>query len=171
MSTFLCYEKFPVNLIWIYAFGIEGLSNLRYHVCVDKIGSRPRRILCVGKIGSRPRGILCVDKIQSQTPILHSSLFKVRIPLFDQILTSRANPWTRRDYRLSRSPPCPRKNNSVQNVPRHKDLRRSEARRHSPAGGKLESDTNSRFHSQLLTLAKRVLKPQDKNLLGKKNPI
>ena len=28
MSTFLCYEKFPLNLFLILAFGIEGLSNL-----------------------------------------------------------------------------------------------------------------------------------------------
>ena len=33
-------------------------SPLLKILCIDKIGSRPRRILCVDKIASRPRGIL-----------------------------------------------------------------------------------------------------------------
>ena len=33
-------------------------SSLLKILCIDKIGSRPRRILCVDKIASRPRGIL-----------------------------------------------------------------------------------------------------------------
>ena len=33
-------------------------SSILKILCIDKIGSRPRRILCVEKIASRPRGIL-----------------------------------------------------------------------------------------------------------------
>ena len=44
------------------------------------------------------------------------------------------------------------------------DLCRSRLGRYTPAGEKLRG-----LHWQLLALAKRVLKPQDKNLLGEKN--
>ena len=70
------------NISYLFAFGIEGLSNSIYRrlfsfkkshkgpekVCVEKISSRRRGILCVEKIRSRPRGILCVDKIGSVPP-------------------------------------------------------------------------------------------------------
>ena len=48
MSTFSCYEKFPVNLIWIYAFGIEGLSNLLIDSRKkrsDRLSARTRKVL------------------------------------------------------------------------------------------------------------------------------
>ena len=52
-----------------------------------------------------------------------------------------------------------------QNLVRPEDLGWSRFTRHSPAG----DEKWGGLHWQLLALAKRVLKPQDKNLLGKKH--
>ena len=116
-------------------------------LCVGKIGSPLRRTLCVGKIPSPPRRDLCVDTIHPRPR---------RYLCVEEIGSGRS--WAATNWRRGK-----------------KFLRPAKvARPFSPA---IETwltiaqpaENWSGWHWHLLTLAKRVLKPQDKNLLGTKS--